>query len=117
MVVRLFGAALLALLLAPAAGAAKGRWTHETLLARAALARSVKAGYVQPGEETRYLGILSHARVVHGRVPPLRARVLERVLAQVAKPKSPTAPRALELYTTLQENVDYLATHRIPAPE
>ena len=48
------------------------------------------------------------------RVPPLRARLLDHVLAEVAKPKSPIAPRALELYATLQENADYLDTNRIP---
>lgn len=107
-VVWLLGAALLALLLAPAASAADGAWTREAQGARAALARSVRAGYVSTGDEIRYLGILSHARVVHSRVPPLRARLLEDVLAEVAKPRSPTGPRALELYTTLQENADYL---------
>ena len=115
MVVRLLGAALLALLLAPVASAADGVWTREAQGARAALTRSVKAGYVTPGDETRYLGILSHARVVHSRVPPLRASLLRNVLADVAGPKSPTGPRALELYTTLKENTDYLDTHRVPA--
>ncbi len=69
---------------------------------------------MSPLDETRYLGILSHARVVHGRVPPLRAELLGAVLDEVAGPKSPTGPRALELYMTLQENVDYLDTHRVP---
>ena len=115
MVVRLLGAALLALLVVPPASAADGAWTKKARVARAALARSVDAGYVKPADETRYLGILSHARVVHGRVPPLRARLLENVLAEVAGLKSPTRPRALQLYTTLEVNVDYLDTHRVPA--
>lgn len=108
-------ATLLVLLFAPVAHAGDTLWTREAQRAHASLARSVKAGYLGQTDANRYLGILSHARVVHGRVPPLRARILERVLAEVAEPKSPTAPRALELFTTLQENTDYLASHRVPA--
>src|SRR6185312_8758182 len=33
---------------------------------------------------------------------------------QVARPKSPTAPRALQLYTTLAENAEYFSSHRLP---
>jgi hypothetical protein len=115
MVSRLLVAALFALLLAPAASAAEAAWKREANGARAALARSVKADLVTPADAQRYRGILSHARVVHRRVPPLRKRILEGVLAQVAEPKSPTGPRALQLYTTLQENTDYLLEHRVPA--
>src|SRR5262245_43507652 len=108
-------AALPVLLFAPAAHAADDAWTVHALKARAALARSVSAGYVSPGDETRYLGVLAHARVVGARVPPLRAKLLAAVLDQVAEPRSPTGPRALQLYTTLQENTDFLARNAIPA--
>jgi hypothetical protein len=74
----------------------------------------VHAGYIGEGDKARYLAILSNAHSVRDRVPPLRARLLDRVLAEVAAPKSPIAPRALELYTTLQENADYLDSNRIP---
>src|SRR6516165_7762553 len=94
-------AALPVLLFAPAAHAADSVWTRHADAARAALTRSVKAGYVTPADQTRYLGILAHARVVAGRVAPLRAELLGNVLEQVAAPSSPTAPRALQLYTTL----------------
>ena len=60
---------------------------------------------------TRYRGVIAHARVVRSRVPPLRAQILDRVLAQVAARKSPTASRALVLYATLAENADYLDRH------
>jgi hypothetical protein len=36
------------------------------------------------------------------------------VLAQVARPKSPIAPRAVELYRTLQENASYFDAHPLP---
>ena len=112
--VRSLVTALLFLLLAPSALAADKVWTREAQVARAGLARSLEAGYNPPAEERRYLGILSHARVVHGRIPPLRRALLENVLAQVGLPKSPTGPRALQLYTTLLENAEYLAAHRVP---
>jgi hypothetical protein len=107
--------ALPVLLFAPAAHAAPDVWTRHAEAARAALARSVGAGYVTPADETRYLGVLAHARAVAASVPPLRARLLGTVLAQVAEPRSPTGPRALELYTTLQANADYLRTHAVPS--
>src|SRR5262245_28360685 len=98
--VRSLLAALPVLLFAPAAHAADDAWTRHAHAARSALARSVDAGYLTQTDETRYLGILSHARVVGARVPPLRRQILGSVLAQVAAPRSPTAPRALQLYTT-----------------
>src|SRR5262249_31716944 len=104
------------LALAPSAPAASDKaWTAEAKAARTALQRSAAAGYVTAGEEARYLGILAHARIVRNRVPPGRAKLLDAVLALVSRPKSPTASRALILYTTLQANADYLASHRIPS--
>jgi hypothetical protein len=103
------------LVCAPGAlGAHAKTWTSEAKAARTALSRSAEAGYVTPSEQARYLGILSHARVVRDRVPPARKRVLAAVLELVARPKSPTAPRALTLYSTLEQNVAYLADHRPP---
>jgi hypothetical protein len=105
----------LVLAVAPSsASAADSVWDREATGARAALARSFDAGYVSAEQQAQYLGILSYARTVRNRVPPGRALVLQRVLAQVAKPKSPIGPRALQLYTTLQENASYLDTHRLP---
>jgi len=114
MFVRLLTAAALALTVAPAAGAADNVWAHEAKGARAALTRSVAAGYITPAEQSDYLGILGYAATVRDRVPSGRALVLRNVLAQVAKPKSPIGPRALELYRTLEENASYLDTHRLP---
>jgi hypothetical protein len=116
--VRPLALTVLALLLVPTASAAKPAgtaWVREAQSARAALTRSFDAGYLSAAEQRRYRGVLAHARVVHGRVPPLRAQLLEKVLAQVADRKSPTAPQALTLYGTLTANVDYLVDHRVPA--
>ena len=102
-------------MLAPSAHAATDTgWTKEAQQARAALARSLKAGYLQQSDVDTYQGILSFARGVHDRVPAARARLLESVLGQVAAASSPTAPRALELYSTLQENASYFGTHGVP---
>src|SRR5437870_2943254 len=114
MAVRLLTAALLVLVFVPPASAADKVWAHEAKGAREALARSVDAGYITPAEEVDYLGVLSYASTVRGRVPRGRALVLRNVLAQVARPKSPIGPRALELYRTLELNAGYLDTHRLP---
>src|SRR4051812_23930990 len=114
MVVRLVTAALLALVLVPPATAADKVWDHEAKGARQALARSFDAGYITSAAEAQYLGVLSYAATVRGRVPRGRAYVLRNVLAQVARPKSPIGPRALELYSTLEENASYLDTHPLP---
>ena len=115
MFVRSLTAVLLVLAFAPYARAADSVWEREATGARAALARSVAAGYITQADQATYLGVIANARSVSKRVPSGRALVLQNVLAQVARPKSPTAPRALELYTTLAENADYLASHRLPA--
>jgi len=114
MFVRSLTAALLVLVVAPQAHAADSVWEREATGARAALQRSVSAGYITAADQAHYLAVIADARSVSNRVPPGRALVLQRVLAQVARPKSPTGPRAFQLYTTLAENADYLATHRLP---
>ncbi len=115
MKVRSLVAALVVLLPVPVANAADETWTREAKAARIALSRSADAGYLTSDDRDRYLTILRHARVVRDRVPPLRARLLDGVLARVAEPKSPTAARALTLYETLKENADYLDRYRVPA--
>jgi D-glucuronyl C5-epimerase C-terminus len=114
MFLRLLTAAALALAVAPAAVAADKVWEHEAKGARAALARSVAAGYITLAEQSDYLGIVNYAATVRDRVPSGRALVLRNVLVQVARPKSPIGPRALELYRTLEENASYLDTHPLP---
>jgi D-glucuronyl C5-epimerase C-terminus len=113
--IRFVVAALVALLLAPAAQAADEAWTREAKAARTALERSTDAGYLSAQDRERYLRIMRHARAVRDRVPPLRAQLLDEVLARVAALKSPTAARALTLYGALSENADYLDRNRVPA--
>jgi D-glucuronyl C5-epimerase-like protein len=111
----LVAAAAVLLVLVPSAhAAADAGWTKEAQQARAALARSLKAGYLQQDDVDRYQGIISFARGVHDRVPSVRAQLIESVLGQVATARSPTAPRALLLYSTLHENASYLGAHGVP---
>jgi len=114
MVVRLLTAALVVLVFVPPASAADKVWDHEATGARDALTRSVEAGYITSAEQADYLAVLSYAADVRNRIPRGRALVLRNVLAQVARPKSPIAPRALELYTTLRENAIYFDAHPLP---
>jgi hypothetical protein len=111
----LVAAAAVLLVVVPSAhAAADAGWTKDAQQARAALARSLKAGYLEQADVTRYSGIISFARGVHDRVPPVRAQLIESVLGQVAAARSPTAPRALLLYSTLQENASYFGAHGVP---
>ena len=86
--------AVLALGPAPSAQAADTAadkaWSRDAKAARTALSRSAGAGFVTAAEHARYLGLLSHARVVRDRVPPGRARILEAELDTLARAKSPT---------------------------
>jgi hypothetical protein len=107
-------AAVFLVLVPSAHAAADAGWTKEAQQVRAALARSLKAGYLQQADVTRYQGILSFARGVHDRVPAARAQLLESVLGQVAAARSPTAPRALLLYSMLQENAIYFGANGVP---
>jgi hypothetical protein len=112
---RSFALLLAALALAPGAAAAPvDGWERRERAAQEALARSVAAKYVDAVEAERYLAILGRARAVWETAPPLRSRLLESVLGQIARYRSPTAQRALELYSTLEVNADYLESHRIP---
>ena len=106
---------LVVLALAPVANAADTVWTQQAKAARTALSRSIDAGYLTVPDRDNYLAILAHARNVRDRVPPLRAKVLDNVLISVAKLKSPTAPRALTLYSALEENATYLDSSPLPA--
>jgi hypothetical protein len=90
-------------------------WAEREQAAREALARSVAAKYVGAADAERYAAILGRARTVRDAVPPLRSRLLEHVLGQLAGYKSPTAERALALYSTLEVNTDYFESHRIPS--
>jgi hypothetical protein len=114
------GVALLAaaavLLAAPAAAsAAAGAADATAALARRGITAAVRAGWLKPSDANRYRADVYLAQRGVRFLPPLRARVLAEQLAQVSAIwDSYTSPRALALFTQLEENVEYLRTHAIP---
>ena len=83
-------------------------------LIKLGLARAVTAGRLTPDEAAGYRAELARAQAEAKRLPPLRAKVLDGVLADVAALRgSYTRPRALTLFSTLAVNTDWLATHAL----
>ena len=101
------------LLGAPAAASAASDAT--AALARRGIKVAVRAGWLQPTEARRYRADLYLAQRGVRFLPPLRGRVLAAQLGQVAAIwGSYTSPRALALFSQLEENVAYMNTHAIP---
>ena len=73
-----------------------------------------EGGIRDAADEARYLAILADARACATGCRPSAPGSSTTCSPQVAMPKSPIGPRALELYATLQENADYLDAHRVP---
>jgi hypothetical protein len=83
-------------------------------LIKEGLARAVAAGRLTPDEAAGYRAEVARAQTEAKRLPPLRAKVLEGVVADVAALRgSYTRPRALTLFSTLAVNTDWLATHAL----
>jgi hypothetical protein len=81
-------------------------------LIKLGLTRAVAAGRLTPGEAAGYRAEVARAQVEARRIPPLRAKMLDGVLADVAALRSSyTRPRALTLFSTLAVNTEWLATH------
>ena len=114
------GAALLAAaavaLGAPATASAAADAT--AALARRGINAAVRAGWLKPPDARRYRADVYLAQRGVRFLPPLRARVLAVQLAQVSAIwDSYTSPRALALFSQLEENVAYLRTHAIPSSD
>ena len=78
------------------------------------LAGAVSAGRLTPDEAAGYRADVARAQAAVKRLPKLRAKVLETVLADVAALHgSYTKPRALTLFSTLAVNTDWLGGHAI----
>ena len=81
------------------------------------LAQAVDAGRLTPDEAGGYRAELTRARAELEDLPPLRVRLLEAVIADVAAQwRAYTRPRALALFSTLAVNTDWLATHALTGP-
>src|SRR5712691_5699370 len=111
----LAGAAAVALLAVLPAGSAT-RPTPAALIQKG-LALAGAAGRLTPAEVDGYRAELARARTEAPRLPPLRATLLETVIADVAAQwRSYTRPRALTLFSTLAVNTDWLAAHALTGP-
>src|SRR5262245_5928351 len=101
-----------AALLAVPAGSAT-RPTPAALVAKG-LTLAVDAGQLTPAEAVGYSGDLARAAIEARRLPPLRGRLLEAVITDVAAQwRSYTRPRALILFGTLRLNTDWLVGHAV----
>ena len=106
-------AAVTAGLAAPSGASAAADAT--AALARRGISAAVRAGWLKPPDANRYRADVYLAQRGVRFLPPLRARVLAAQLAQVSATwDSYTSPRALALFSQLEENVAYLRTHAIP---
>jgi D-glucuronyl C5-epimerase C-terminus len=105
-------AVAVALLAASSSGSATR--PSSAALIQVGLARAVAAGRLTPAEAAGYRGDVARAKAEAKRLPPLRAKLLETVLADVAALRgSYTRPRALTLFSTLAVNAGWLADHAL----
>lgn len=114
---RRFGVALaavfaVALLGTATASAAAAR---DASLARRGVTLALKRHWLAPDEAQRYRADVTRAMADVARLPKLRGAVIAVQLQQItALWDSYTKPRALALFSQLEENLDYLETHIIP---
>ena len=74
-----------------------------------------RAHWLKPADAARYRGATAAAVAEWPRLPPGRAAVLASVLGEVAaQAGSYTAPRALALFSMLEENEHFLGSHALP---
>jgi hypothetical protein len=85
---------------------------------RAGLTRAVRAGRLSKSESARYRMILRRARATLTLLPATRRMVIERVLGLVRlQARRYDRPRALALFTMLEQNAAYLSTRPLPRNE
>jgi hypothetical protein len=110
--IALAAAVAVALLAVPVSGSA-ARPTPAALVKRG-LSQAVERGDLTPAEAAGYRATLARALAEAKRLPPLRTQLLEAIVADVASQwRSYTAPRALTLFSTIEVNTDWLASHRL----
>ena len=106
-------AALLALAWTPTASAAA---SGSAQLLRRGIDHALARPWLKPADASRYRQYVARAVRDESLLPPLRAQVIASQLAQLQNWwDSYTSPRALALFTQLEQNLDYFETHRIPS--
>lgn len=104
-----------AVLLASPSTAAAGTVAAEARAARVGLAAAVEEGAITAAEAARYRASLDGAVTLVDRLPAGRANALAAVIRGVAgQADRYEAPRALTLFSMLDFNADYLASHVLP---
>ena len=84
-------------------------------LLRRGITHAVAMHWVKAPDASRYRRDVDRALWDERRLPPLRGRVIASQLAQVSNLwDSYTSPRATALFSQLEQNLQYLETHRVP---
>lgn len=85
-------------------------------LLRRGISHALAQHWLKPKDAVRYRRDVAWALRDESSLPKLRARVISAQLAQLTTLwDSYTSPRALALFTQLEQNLRYFETHRIPA--
>jgi len=104
--------ALFALVWSPSAAA---RSEIPSQLVRRGITHALLQHWLKPPEAARYRHDVAQAARDQSRLPPLRARIVAAQLSQLTTLwDSYTSPRALALFSQLEQNLGYLETHRVP---
>jgi hypothetical protein len=115
---RRFGVALASAVAAAllAAATASATAAHDVALARRGVSKALKQHWISAADAQRYRADLTQATHDLSALPRLRAQIVEAQLAQLTTLwDSYTSPRALALFSQLEQNLAYLETHVIPA--
>jgi len=105
-------AAAFFLIWAPAASA---RVATGTNLPLRGISQALAQHWLKPDDAARYRRDVNRALWDERRLPPLRAGVIASQLAQLTTMwDSYTSPRALALFSQLEQNLAYFETHRVP---
>lgn len=84
-------------------------------LLRRGISHALAEHWLKPADAARYRRDVAWALRDESRLPRLRARVIAAQLSQLMNLwDSYTSPRALALFTQLEQNLAYFETHRIP---
>ena len=114
---KLLAAALAAAALLAFPAAASAAAARDAALARRGITHAVQRHWLKPEDAQRYRAAVARAMYDIAHLPKLRAGVLTSQLSQATTLwDSYTAPRALALFSQLEENASYLETNRIPPP-
>ncbi len=108
-------AVIVALIAVPSVGSAAR--PAPAALVRQGLGQAVERGDLTQTEAAGYRATLTNVLAAAKGLPPLRARLLEAVVADLAVQwRSYTAPRALTLFSTLVVNAKWLSTNALTGP-